>query len=207
MKKSVVTGLATVALALGAFAQGTIDPNNSNTALVAGGVTVDNATTFYSGAYGLEIWELNSSDIPANMPSIATVTPGYAEVAYGNLTPDGFKPEATFTGQSMAAGTVAGLPYVTMADVSPAGATVTIAYAMWNTAATSFSAFEASRGPTGRAGVLAFVNGTQSSSLLPGTTLTGWTENLVMVTAVPEPGTLALAGLGVAALLIFRRRK
>ena len=40
----------------------------------------------------------------------------------------------------------------------------------------------------------------------------GWNganQDLVMtaVTSIPEPGTLALAGLGVAALLIFRRRK
>jgi len=38
----------------------------------------------------------------------------------------------------------------------------------------------------------------------PGTTLTGMPA---VVLTVPEPGTFALAGLGAAALLIFRRRK
>jgi hypothetical protein len=51
-------------------------------------------------------------------------------------------------------------------------------------------------------------------SFNPGTGLTypllvnaaGWTGNLV-VNAVPEPSSFALAGLGMASLLIFRRRK
>jgi hypothetical protein len=42
----------------------------------------------------------------------------------------------------------------------------------------------------------------------PGTpaNLTGWTSP-VLLSPVPEPSTIALAGLGVASLLLFRRRK
>jgi len=40
----------------------------------------------------------------------------------------------------------------------------------------------------------------------PANTMTGWTIPLTL-TAIPEPSTIALAGLGVASLLIFRRRK
>jgi len=34
-----------------------------------------------------------------------------------------------------------------------------------------------------------------------------WTDGAIVVQSVPEPGTFALAGLGAAAMLIFRRRK
>jgi hypothetical protein len=42
----------------------------------------------------------------------------------------------------------------------------------------------------------------------PGTAaqLSGWTTPIT-VSAIPEPSTIALAGLGVASLLLFRRRK
>lgn len=40
----------------------------------------------------------------------------------------------------------------------------------------------------------------------PPATLDGWTSPVVMNTVIPEPTTMALAGLGVAALLAFRRR-
>lgn len=39
----------------------------------------------------------------------------------------------------------------------------------------------------------------------PAPTLDGWTAPITMV--IPEPSTIALAGLGVASLLLFRRRK
>jgi len=38
-----------------------------------------------------------------------------------------------------------------------------------------------------------------------GSTGSGWNGNLVLI--VPEPSTIALGGLGAAALLLFRRRK
>jgi hypothetical protein len=59
-----------------------------------------------------------------------------------------------------------------------------------------------------RAGVIAFLNPVTPLFLNPGVpaSLTGWTEDLVM-TVIPEPGALALAGLGTVALLIFRLRR
>jgi hypothetical protein len=37
--------------------------------------------------------------------------------------------------------------------------------------------------------------------------LSTWVDGPIQVTAVPEPASMALAGLGAASLLIFRRRK
>ena len=60
-----------------------------------------------------------------------------------------------------------------------------------------------------RAGVIAFPNPVSVSDpslpLVPAA-LTGWDRDLVM-TAVPEPGTFALAGLGAGVLLDLRRRQ
>lgn len=54
-----------------------------------------------------------------------------------------------------------------------------------------------------------FNNGTGAPNGSPPTTpaaLSGWTAP-VLVTPVPEPSTIALAGLGLASLLVIRRRK
>ena len=55
-----------------------------------------------------------------------------------------------------------------------------------------------------------FNNPTANGALQPPPTppfLTGWDSSVGSVQLVPEPSTIALAGLGVGALLLFRRRK
>jgi hypothetical protein len=67
-------------------------------------------------------------------------------------------------------------------------------------------AFADGTGSLGKTAV--FSNPTGGPATSPPSTpafLSGWTSQLV-VTAVPEPSTFALAGLGLAGLLIFRRR-
>jgi len=204
MKRLVLTGIATVALALGAGAQGIIGVDDLNTQY---GVAINTAGNYYSGTYGLELWELNAAAVPSGINGAANTA------AYAALSADGFKLENTWSGQTMAAGAFSLNPAYTMADATPGGASVTVALAVWNSAASSFSAATASGTASG--GVIAFVTPTEgvpsSGPALPGPSLSSvWTSgDLVMssLTSVPEPGTLALAGLGMAALLIFRRRK
>jgi len=87
-----------------------------------------------------------------------------------------------------------------------------MALAVWDSTATSW-AKAATAGANG--GVLAFVNPTVAPAAsgqppaIPAA-MSGWTSgDLVMtaITSTPEPGTLALAGLGLASLLALRRRK
>lgn len=76
----------------------------------------------------------------------------------------------------------------------------------------AYATYEAAiAGATGLVGKTAvFSNPTGGPTTSPPSTpafLSGWTEQLVVSPAIiPEPSTFALAGLGLAGLLIFRRR-
>jgi hypothetical protein len=205
MKKTGSTGIATLALALGAFAQGIIDLDNSQN---ANGVADLYAGNYYSGTYGMEVWELSGA---TTVPAGINLPPGSGRgiVAYFAMEADGFKKEATFADQTMLAGTFT-LGQVTLPDVTPAGSTIVLALAVWNNSAPSWEA-GTTRGNF-QTGVLAFLNPTANPATVPPSmppALTGWTGGLgdLVLTASPEPDALALAGLGVATVLVLRRRR
>ena len=70
MKKLVVAGLAILGCALQAFSQGAIELDNS---LAANGVVLGTAGDWYSGTYGLEVWELNGTAFPSQIDSATNV--------------------------------------------------------------------------------------------------------------------------------------
>jgi len=211
MKKLVFTGIATLAVALGAYAQGLINLNNATTSF---GVTTG-GNNFYSGAFGMEVWELTPIPTGASLTTaLGNInSAANATAAYTALGAEGFKNEGEFNG-TMSVGSFTGNPSFQLSDPAiAAGSSVVLGLAVWNSSATSWAAAAATAGTLG--GAIAFVNPTVAPSTPPpiGADINaGWTtagQNLAMtaITSVPEPGTLALAGLGVAAMLIFRRRK
>lgn len=205
MKRLVLTGIATFALALGAFAQGSINLDNSSG--INYGVAINAAGTYYTGTYGMEVWELNATSVPAGIDGLPSVDSGV--VAYNTMVNDGFIKEATFANQPMTIPGTFSLGEVTLADVTPAGSTVVLGLAVWNTSAPSWAAMLSGAGANATGGVIAFVNPTAYASSgppPPPANLTGWNSVGDLVMAVPEPSVLALAGAGVAALLILRRR-
>jgi len=205
MKKLVITSLATVGLALGAFAQGGIVVDNSQ---AAHGFVLGNSASFYDGPIGLQVWFQNGTTFQVSGINGQANNPG---AAYSSLSSSGFTLATTFVNASSLAGGVS-LGDLHIPGVTPGGSTVTLAIAAWQGSGAAF--------PTagnGNGGVLAFYQPTADYTIVPTPTspdLTAATGgfnttdlHLNAVTAVPEPSTFALAGLGAAAMLIFRRRK
>jgi len=201
MKKLLLTGAALVGFSCGVFAQGwfVLDSSSANY-----GLAVNTAGNYYSGTYGLELYESNGAGA-AQITAINAASSGAA--AYALLS--GWSLEATIANQTAANGIIS-VGSAKMADVSPKGATVAVALAVWNNNAGSWGAAGGVGGAATRAGVYAWMQGTGDyTSSPPGTStpFAGLGDKDLVMTPIPEPSTFALAGLGAAALLIFRRRK
>lgn len=95
--------------------------------------------------------------------------------------------------------------------VTPPGAPIDAVVAAWTGNSASFDAAVGASAQVGWSGKFAVDPADPANPLdLPGSTIgafQGITALPVGGTVVPEPSTLTLAGLGAAALLIFRRRK
>jgi hypothetical protein len=194
MKKIVVSTLASVAFAVGAFAQGSITPNNNNS---AGYVDINGnngAGTAYSGTGSLQVWYLNGSTVPTLSGNNVT--------AYNSLAGDGFTLAQTYQNVTFASGGF-GEPELDIAGITPAGNNTTFAIVAWNNATSAF-------GSAANGGVIDFVNPTANYTAKPtpaAPVLSGFTGNLDMATIAPEPTTIAFAAMGLGSFLVARRRK
>jgi hypothetical protein len=97
----------------------------------------------------------------------------------------------------------------TTGSATPEGGVGVFQIRAWNGNAATFETALSGIGFTDLGKSALFTNGTGAPNGTPPTTasqLAGWTSP-VLVAPVPEPSTLALAGLGAAAMLVLRRRK
>jgi len=76
----------------------------------------------------------------------------------------------------------------------------------WTGSFANYAAAVAAGANAGQSAQFLNSTGNPNPPATPPVNTTGWDGNLVLV-PTPEPGTLALGGLGAAALLYFRRRK
>jgi len=221
MKKQVIlTTIAAGALSAGAYGQGLINVNNSvanSPGITTQGLnatSTSSATTYFSGTISLEVFALAS----ATQGELNAIN-AYANTANGgNLAlalaqTDGFLEVSTISVGSSTIGAVSGtissgsFDFTSNANVGLANVTTSSVESLLLYAVVTGGAY------AGDSGVVAFNNSVGGSPFAspPGTaaSLTGWgtlNQNLVL-SPVPEPTTMALAGLGSLSLFLFRRKK
>jgi len=181
MKKLTATLLATALLGVAAYAQGTVNFINIVGSLNAP-MFMSDGTTKISGA-GFTA-ELLAGASAGSLASVATT---------GFLTGGG---AGYFSGGTVTIGTVA------------PGANAFLQVRIFSASSGSFAQAQAANlaNTWAQSSVFSVATGGAGSPPSTPSPLTGLTS-LSLNGAVPEPSSLALAGLGAAALLVFRRRK
>jgi hypothetical protein len=186
MKKLTATLLASSLLGLAAYAQGTVNFANVQGSLNVPVYASDGTTKLSGATYMAELM----AGTAQNSINISVATTGFLTGAGAGYFNGGAK---TITG-------IAG------------GATAWMQIRFWNTAnGSTFAAASASGAANAFGSSTAFSITLGDPGAVPPTTpaaLSGLAgQSLKLNGAVPEPSSLALAGLGAAALLVFRRRK
>ncbi len=210
MKKTLLT-LALVAATAAAFAQGKVTIQNDDTHLVT--FTTDSAfmmsadkasltgqavpTTGALPSGGFLVFGLYAGTSPSSMTLVTAVPAGQTIPA--------IVPINSAAGSGLPAGwitpTHALLPF-------EGGTLASMQVRVWDSQYGSFEA-AAGRGYLGESAVFNMTPGLSTKLTYPGINNGGGTTwaGPITVALVPEPSTFALAGLGAAAMLIFRRRK
>lgn len=201
MKKLFVTAVVTLAC-VGAFAQGKVTFGNDASHLVQFTTDTTHLTANYTSLAGLAVpqaggasaqnmglftVELLAGATAGNLSVFSTVNGAAVGLA------DGRFPNTTVT--------LAGLP---------GGTAAFFEVRIWEAAAGSFAATQTGAGRTTYLQATSPVFSMAPGGFAPTPIVSAWPAgalNVGTVDPVPEPSTFALAGLGAAAMLIFRRRK
>jgi len=192
MKKLLLTTLIATAAAAGVYAQGTIAVDNlnntdpSSTAATGGLIFLNNGTTTtaYSGQLSVEV--LGGANA-GSMAPIVTLLGANGDTVSGG--------PGLFFDNNGGTYAVSGVPL---------NGTATLEVEAWSG---NFSTLAAAQAGGGAWGVTSpFANATGGGGTPPATPvdLVGMPA---LVLSTPEPSTIALGGLGAAALMFFRRRK
>ena len=222
MKKLTLTIAVVLSAALSGFSQGQVNFENAN----ANGYVIQSSADHtaasansyvQSSAFTAQLWALSGP---------TTTVPGAVD-SYGYLAPSALLSSGfAFTGTSIAGSAGAFGPVTAVVPGTSANTTV-LAVVCWTGASTTFAqALSAYNAGTAFMGILAFaqqIAGAPPAGLTGQTDIAiGWnalansplsgakdgSQDLIMtVGAVPEPSTLALAGLGGFGMLMAMRRK
>lgn len=214
MKKLLLTS-ALVAVCAGAFAQGKVNVINDSSSLVTLTTDTTKIKAADVGLKGLPVGD--ATPLPSGLTLVAGLYAGttsstlyyYGSAALNSTAiPAGNIPAYHVVLNAIAASGAPAIPGI--ASGTAIGATTPwFQIQVWDSAYATYAAalaagsyvglgpeFQLNPGPS-----LAY---TFTSPPGPNTT---WSETPIVVSLVPEPSTFALAGLGAAALMIFRRRK
>jgi hypothetical protein len=215
MKKLIVTTLAVIGLASFASAQGTFvidtSANSGDSATIS---STSGGLVFYNGSLDTThdvnlgiLWGLSSSSVttPLNIDSGGTA--GYWSLTQSDTagaTDITFNGDGTINDPN---GNSYAFTTATAGAQEPAGTVVWLDVQAWTGIATSYGAVTltgANAGLEGQSGPFSITLALNSAFPQPDIHGMG---SINLLAPVPEPTTLALAGLGGAALLAFRRRK
>lgn len=195
--------LAVTAMAVSAFAQGTVSFVNSSTSLVKAGTDAATAQPIpVNGGFVELLWAPSGTALaapwnpnaPVSLTAFLAANPGWQAL------PASIKAVGPIAAGRFNAGAV------TVPTATP-GAPIQAAVAAWRGNFATFDAALQGGEAVGVGASFAVATGNPTTTP-PGTagSLSGFT-GVTALTIVPEPSSLALAGLGAAALLILRRRQ
>jgi hypothetical protein len=217
MKKIILTVAAIAGGALSGFSQGQVDFENANangyvvTSLF--GDTSSTVTSSYqlASSFSVQLWSLAVSSTAG-----LTGLDAYGYLQGADLASDGFTQDSNI---GTVAGTDGGFGPVTAQVNGVVSANAALAVVAWTG---NFSSLAAAMAGGGQYGILVFEQaigpaqpspftqdiaaGWNTLANSPGSAANGGNDDLIL-TAVPEPTTMALAGLGGLSLFFLRRKK